>query len=167
MHPRAVGIEDARDPGLDVMLGERGGERLAAPLAFVVAGPLADRVDVAPVLLGLRMDLGLAVDLAGRGDQHLRAGRLRELEHVHRAEHRRLQRTNRVPLVVRRRGRTREVIDLVDLGVVAIDDVVPHELEPARVSAGLQRGDVLRTAGIEVVETDHMIAVLDEPRAQM
>ena len=68
MHPRAVGVEDPRDADVDAVLAVVVEEqRLGAALAFVVAGARADRVDAAPVALGLRVDRRVAVDLAGRG----------------------------------------------------------------------------------------------------
>ncbi|MNL77128.1 hypothetical protein D3C87_2032390 [compost metagenome] len=64
MHPRPVGVEDAGDFDLDAVLSpvieEQG---LGASLAFVVTGANADRIDVAPVGLDLRMDVRIAVNL--------------------------------------------------------------------------------------------------------
>jgi hypothetical protein len=42
-------------------------QRLGAALAFIIAGARSDRVDVAPIVLGLWMNRGIAVNLAGRG----------------------------------------------------------------------------------------------------
>ena len=72
-HPRAVGVEDPDDPGLDpvvAVVGHR--DRLGEPLGLVVAAAGADRVDVAPVILALRVDLGIAVDLRSTGQQEPR-----------------------------------------------------------------------------------------------
>ena len=44
-------------------------QRLGAALALVVAGAEADRIDVAPVALRLRVHGRVAVDLGGRGLQ--------------------------------------------------------------------------------------------------
>ena len=38
-------------------------QRLRATLAFVIAGPKTDRIDVSPIFLALGMDFGVAVDL--------------------------------------------------------------------------------------------------------
>ena len=71
---RPVGVEDARhldlQPVLAVVIEE---QRLGAALAFVVAGADADRVHIAPVSLGLRMHLRIAIDLTRRGEQETRA----------------------------------------------------------------------------------------------
>ena len=69
-HPRPVGVEDPDDRRVHALLavvGHRQG--LGVPLGLVVDASRADRVHVAPVLLGLRVDLRVAVDLAGGGEQ--------------------------------------------------------------------------------------------------
>jgi len=74
MHPRTVGIEEPRDLDLEFVLPVIVEEqRLRAALAFVVARAGADRVDVAPVAFGLRVHLGVAINLAGRGLEDSRA----------------------------------------------------------------------------------------------
>ena len=66
MHPGPVSVEDPCDPDLDpgpLVVGV--GQGLRHPLALVVAGPGADGVHVAPVGLGLRVNLGISVNLIG------------------------------------------------------------------------------------------------------
>ena len=57
VHARSVGVEDSHDldvePVLAVIVEEQG---LGAALALVVARRGPDRIDVAPVLFGLRMN---------------------------------------------------------------------------------------------------------------
>src|SRR5262249_40665080 len=66
VHAWAVGIEDPRNLDADAVLPMVVKEqRFSAALAFVVASARADRVDVAPVGFGLRVNLGIAVHLAG------------------------------------------------------------------------------------------------------
>jgi hypothetical protein len=63
-----IGIEDADDSDLHLMLAvvvET--EGLGHPLSLVVAGPGPHRIHVAPIILLLRMNLGVAIDLAGGG----------------------------------------------------------------------------------------------------
>ena len=67
------------------------------------------------MLKWLRVHLGVAVHLGGRGEEHARGDALREAEHVERALGARLDRLDRVVLVVRRARGAREVVDLVDL----------------------------------------------------
>src|SRR3712207_7601338 len=42
------------------------GQGFGGTLAFVVAGPRTSRVHIAPIALGLRMNFGVAIDLARR-----------------------------------------------------------------------------------------------------
>ena len=69
-HARSVGVEDAGDAHIDtVMSVVRHRERFGEALRLVVDRTLANRVDVAPVGLALRMLEWIAVDLAGRGKE--------------------------------------------------------------------------------------------------
>src|SRR6187200_3193053 len=73
-HLRAVGVEDPHDRGVDALLAVIGHrQRLGIALRLVVHPARADRVDVPPVGLGLRVHLGVPVHLAGRGEQEPRA----------------------------------------------------------------------------------------------
>ena len=165
-HPRAVGVEDPHDGRVDALLavvGHRQG--LGVALGLVVDAARADRVHVAPVALGLRVDLRVAVDLGGRGDQEAGAVQLREPQRVVRAVGADLQRLQRQPQVVDRRRRGGEVVDEVD-GLVdeeGLDDVrvdVP-ELRAADVL------DVRERAGLEVVDADDAIASRQQLVADM
>ena len=139
-------------------------QRLGAALALVVAGARTDRVDVAPVGLGLRMLARVAVDLARRRLEHLRPGPLGEPQHVDRPVHRGLRRLHRIELVVDRARRTREVVDLVDLDVERKGHVVPHQLEARRVE---QVRHVRPPAGKEVVDAEHLVARRHQPLAEV
>ena len=82
-HPRAVRVEDPHDRRVDALLAVvRHRQRLGVALRLVVDAARPDRVHVAPVRLGLRMDLRVAVDLARRGEQEAGALELRETERV-------------------------------------------------------------------------------------
>ena len=141
-------------PVLAVIVEE---QRFGAALAFVVAGARADRVDVAPIFLGLRMRHRIAIDLAGRGLQDPAFQPLGEAEHVDRAVHRCLHRLDRVVLVMDRRSRTGEVVDLVDLDIEREADVVPQELE-ARVHVHMVEVALGRRK--QIVDADHLMAVV-------
>ena len=70
MHARAIGIEDARHFDAQFVLAQVVKEqRLGAAFAFIVAGARSDRIDVAPIVFGLRMNAGIAVNLRRRGLQ--------------------------------------------------------------------------------------------------
>ena len=132
-HARAVGIEDPDDPRIQsvrAVVGHRQG--LGEALGLVVRAPRTDRVDVAPVRFGLRVDLGIAVHLTGRGQQVSRLTRLGEPERAQGADAIDLEGMDRIPQVVSGAGGTGEVQDEID-GIV--DDerprhVLPQEPEP-------------------------------------
>jgi hypothetical protein len=83
VHTWAVGIENSSDldayPVLPEVVEEQG---LGAALAFIVAGARPKGIDVAAVVLGLRVDGWIAIDLAGRGLQYLCPDALGQAEHV-------------------------------------------------------------------------------------
>ena len=165
-HARAVGVEDAHDRGVDALLAVVGHRhRLGVALGLVVDAARADRVDVAPVVLGLRVDLGVAVDLAGRGDQEAGALELGDAEHVVGAVRADLERVQRQPQVVDRAGRRGEVVDEVDVlgDVDVLDDVDVAEVE-GRVADVL---DVLQRAGLEVVDADHPVPLAEQVLAEV
>ena len=110
------------------------------------------------------MDLGIAVDFAGRGLQHLRPAALGHAQHVDRPHHRGLHRLDGIVLVVARRGGAGQVVDLVDLQQDRQRHVVANQLE---VRPAEQMGDVRLLAGEEVVEADHVVPLLDQPLAEV
>jgi len=93
--------------------------------------------------------------------------RARELQHIHRPEHCSLECANRVVLIPHRRGRTGQVIDLVDLGEVRLHHIMPHEIDLSPVLALHQTRYVLYAARLEVIQTDHMMSVLDESSTEV
>ena len=102
-HARAVGVEDPHDAHLHAVVPVVGhGHRLGEALGLVVDAARPDRVDVAPVALGLRVDQRIAVDLRGRGEQEARPLGLGEPERVVGAERADLERLDRQLEVVDR-----------------------------------------------------------------
>ena len=137
-HARAVGVEDPDDRRVHALLVVvRHRQRLGVALRLVVDAARADRVDVAPVGLGLRVHLRVAVDLARRGEQEPRALELREAERVVRAVRADLQRVQRHAHVVDRARERGEVVDevdgLVDLELLGHVVVQEEELVAAQV----------------------------------
>ncbi len=157
VHARPVGVEDAGDADLQIVLAviveEQG---LGAALAFVVAGARPDRVDVAAIALRLRMHGRVAIDLRGRGLEDLGLQPLGQAQHVDRADHAGLGRLHRIELVVDRRGRAGEVVDLVDLDKERMGDVVAHRLE---MRVAQQLGDVVLAPGEVIVDAEHVVAL--------
>src|SRR5581483_784129 len=87
-----------------------------------------------------------------------------QAEHVDGAVHAGLRRLHRIILVMNRRRRTGEIVDLVDLDVVREGHVMAHKLE-ALVSD--QVLDIAPRAGEEIVEAKHLVAGLEQSLAKM
>ena len=151
-----VVVEGSRDGDRDVPgLGVDDADGLAQALGFVIAGARTGAGDQAAVGLGGRNRIrrGIAVDLAGREEQHAleRAGLLlvaagRVVEHVAQAVDVGVDRFQRELAVVHRRGdrgRVDDVVRVADSGrdrvghvVLDQDDVVAlHAVQPGRHAA--------------------------------
>jgi hypothetical protein len=164
-HAGAIGIEDPHHLDVDIVLPEAVEEQgLGAALALVVAGARADRIDLAPIGFDLGVDLRVAIDLAGRGLQHPSAGALGQVQHVDRAHDIGAHGHDRVVLIMDRRGRAGQVVDLVHRNEDRVVHVVVHELEVRVIQ---QVGDVVLAAGEQVVQADHAVAARDQPVAQV
>ena len=89
---------------------------------------------------------------------------LREPQHIDHAHHARLHRLHRVVLVMNRRRGTGEVINLIDFEQHRFDHVVANQFEVMIVE---QVKYVDSTSGKEVVETNNIVAVSEQPLAKM
>ncbi len=166
-HPRPEGVEDPHDAHVEVVVAVvRRGHRLGVALGLVVDAARADRVDVAPVRLGLRVHERVAVHLGGRGEEEGRPLGLGQPEPVVRAEAADLQDLDGDALEVDRRGGTGEVHDHVDgAGHPQVRaDVVLDEGEPAPTEQLLDVGD---RAGDEVVDRDDVVTAVEQRPAQV
>src|SRR5271157_68586 len=119
---------------------------------------------MAPVTLGLRMLFGVAVDLAGRGEQDARAHPLGESEHVDRAHHAGLDRLDGVELVMDRRSGAGQMEDAIDFEQDRLDGVVADDLE---VGIAFEMNDVGATPAEEVIEAYYLVAVVEQPLAEV
>jgi hypothetical protein len=164
-HPRSVGVEDAHDLGIDVVLPMVvHHQRFGDALALVVTRSHSDRIDVAPVTFGLRMLLRVAIDFAGRGQQDARVDPLGEAQHVDRAHHAGLDGLDRIVLVMDRRGGTRQMKNAIDLEQDRLDEIVAHQLE---IAAGDQMADVGALAAEKIVQADDFVPVLEQTFTKM
>lgn len=164
-HIGAIGIENSRDLDAQSMLTaivEK--QSFGTPLALVVAGSAADRIDIAPIVLGLRMDGGIAIDLGCGGLQDADLEALSEAEHVDRAGDARLRRLNGVELIMDRRGRTSEVINLVNFDKQREGYVVAEKLETPVVEEIL---DVAAGSGGEIIGAKNLVALVKQKAAKM
>jgi len=139
-------------------------QRFGAALSFVVARAHAHRIDVAPVRLRLRVDLRIAVHLAGRCLEDAATQPLGEPKHVDRAVDRSLRRLHRVVLVVDRRRGTSEVVDFVHLDIQRKRHVVTDELE-SRIA--VQVVDVPLCAREQVIHAQHLVPETEQAVAQV
>ena len=110
------------------------------------------------------MNLGVAVDLAGRGLQDLGPASLGHAQHIDRADDRGLQRLDRIELIVARRGGTGEIVDLINFQPDRMDDVVPDQLE---VWLAEQMADIGLLAREEIVEANDIMPLRNQPFAEM
>jgi hypothetical protein len=165
MHPGTVGVEDSRDLDREAMLPmiieEQG---LRAALSFIIARPGADRIDVSPIRLGLRVNGWIAVDLARRSLQNAASKPFGEAEHVDCAMNRRLGRLNRIVLVVNWRSRTGEIVNLIALDVERKCHIVTHEFETRVRMKVLQ---IPLCASEQIVDTEHLVTLLQQPINEM
>src|SRR5690242_6636989 len=142
------------------MVGHRHG--LGKSLGFVVHSPRAHRIHVAPITLRLRMDLGVAVDLGGGGQQKARGLGLGEAERLVGAERTDLERLDGQLEIVDGTGGRGEVQYAVELAldVEIVGDVVLDKAEPR---VAYQVRDVVGAPGDEVVHPDDVVLVGNEP----
>src|SRR5690606_3358842 len=90
-------------------------EGFRTALTFVVAGSRAGRVNVAEVLLPLRVFMGVTVHLTGGGLEQAGVIGNRQFQQVEYAVSASLEGLNRVHLILDWGGHTGEVVDLVNL----------------------------------------------------
>src|SRR6266851_4934071 len=129
-------------------------KRLRRSLRLVVAAAGPDRVDVAPVRLRLGMDERIAVDLGGRSEQEGRAFRTSKTEHVHGPDCADLQGVAGVRVILRRRGRRREVEDVAHVSF-DVDTLVDVRLAELEIGILDECAHVVEGASDEVVERQH------------
>ena len=77
-------------------------QRLGAALAFIITGARTNRVNVAPIVLSLRMNAGIAVHFGGRGLEDFSSQSLGQPQHIDRAEDACLGGLHRIVLIVDR-----------------------------------------------------------------
>jgi hypothetical protein len=139
-------------------------ERLGSPLSLVVAGTEADGIDMAPIGLWLRMNVGITVDFRGGSLENTGLHPLGETKAVDGPDHGGLHRLDRIILVVWWRSWTSEIIDSVYLELEGIDHVMAYEFK-----AGIPQKmlDIGLASGEEIIETDDFMLLLDETIAKM
>src|SRR5207248_1852570 len=124
---------------------------LGEPLGLVVATSYSNWIYVAPILFLLRMDGRIAIDLAGARQEVTRLLQLRQPQHVVRSQRTHLQRRNRVPQVIDRTGRRREVQNVVQrpVNLQRVRNVMANEREAVVAAQVFQVG---QAAGDQVID---------------
>src|SRR3954467_374085 len=166
-HSRSIGVENASDfdlQSIKAVIVEY--QRFGGPLAFVVTSPRTYRIDMADIGFRLRMNFRVPINLAGGSLKNSGSVLPGELQHVHSADDAGFHRSDRIALVVPRRGRTREIVNAVDIGIELerFAHVMFNESEIRMIE---QRPDVAHRSGEEVVDADHWIAALQQRIAKM
>jgi hypothetical protein len=160
MHARSISVENSCDLNFETMLSMVIEEQsLSTAFSLIIAGPRTDRIDVAPVFLGLRMDNGITINLAGRGLENTTFKPLGEPEHVDRSVHGSLGRLHWIMLIVDRRSRASEIVDLVRLDVERERHVMADELEAGMSMEMLQ---VTLGAGEKIVDAEYIVSLLQQ-----
>ena len=139
-------------------------QRLCATFALVVTRSRSPGIDVAPVGLRLGVDLRITIDLTGGGLEDLGLDAFCQTQHIDRPMDTGLGGLHRVELVMDGRGRTGQVVDLVHLHVEGIGNVMTHELEVMVVE---QRHDIVLCPGEEVVHTEDVVTLVQQPVAEV
>ena len=110
------------------------------------------------------MDGRIAVNFAGRRLKNPRLGAFGQAEHVDRAVNAGLGGLDRVELVVHRRRRTGQIVDLVGFDIEREGYVMAHQLEGRMAE---QAADVVAPAGEKVIHTQDFVAGRNQAFAQV
>jgi hypothetical protein len=162
-HPRAVGVEYANEPDVDLIeLVEVGDQGFRASAAFAVTGASA-KEGVVPAFR-LRVELRIAVGFRCRRLQDARAAACREFKQIQRALHMGLHRTDRIGLAVGWRCRAGKIIDFVDLEIDWFDNVVRDDMEGVEAH---QRFDIAPQSGREIVDANDLMSRTEKSLAEM
>ena len=105
------------------------------------------------------MNRGVAIDFAGRRLEDLAAEPLSEPQHVNRSVDRGLGRLHWVVLVVDRRCRAGQIVDLVDLNIERKCYVMSYKFE---VRQALKMRDIAFGAGEKVVDAKDFVSLLEQ-----
>ena len=127
-----------------------------AALAFVITGARPDRIDMPPIIFGLRVNLRIAIDFAGRSLKNPCLHPLCQTKHVDGAMHRRFCRLDRITLIMDGRCRARHIVDVVDLDIEWKRHVMAHELEALMAH---QLFDVAPCPGEEIVDAKDFVTL--------
>ena len=110
------------------------------------------------------MDQRIAINLTRRCLQNAGLHSFRQPEHIDHTHHTCLDGFDRIVLVMNRRRRAGEIVDLIDLEHYRFGHVVTNQLEILIVE---KVGNILLAAGEKVVNAHDLVALVQEPFAKM
>src|ERR1700751_4798526 len=166
-HARTIGIEDAHDMRVDIVVAVIGhGDGLREPFRFVIDAARSDGIHMPPVGLALGRDVRIAVAFARRSEQKLGAFGLGEFERVHRGNGTNLEGFEWKLQIVRRTGGRSEVENIANLALYSngFRNVLPFETE-SRIPS--QVAKVAFVSGDQIVKREHLPAFRQKPVAKM
>lgn len=134
-------------------------EALSGTFAFIIAGTLANWVDIAPVVFSLRVLKRVSVNFRSGGDEEAGSAALGKAQHVHSTDETSLDSLDWVVLVMDWRGRASQVEDLIDFQEDRLDDVVADEF---KVGAADEVSDIFLAASEEVINANDVVTTIDE-----
>lgn len=164
-HARTVGIKNTDHADIDAvfaMIVKE--ERLGCTLPLIIAGAQTNGIHVTPVGFGLRMNVGITIDLGGGGLKNTCLDPLGKAKAVDSTNHGGLHRLDGIILVVRGRSWAGKVIDAINLKLEWVDDIVANEFK-----AGIPQEvlDIGLATGKEIIEANDFIPLLDEAVTKM
>src|SRR5262249_3642865 len=133
-------------------------------LALIITRTRPNRIDMAPIIFGLGMDVRVAIDLRRGCLENFCPQTLGESQHVDRAMDAGLRRLYWIVLVVNGRSRAGEVVDLIDLDIERKGHVVPNKLEPMMVE---QMINVALRASEEIVDAYDVPTISEQSLTEM
>ncbi|MNE66720.1 hypothetical protein D3C80_1622880 [compost metagenome] len=140
-------------------------QSFSEPLALVIAGAGTDGVDVATITLGLGVDFGITVDFGGRSLKEASLVLRRLVEKVQGSQRAGQRCLHPIILIVNRRRRAGQIVDMLDLGQVFRQrdvDVVLHQHEPARRA---QMRHISGATSMKIVDADYKVPAIHQSGA--
>ena len=129
MHTRTVGIKDAHDFNIEIVLTVViKKEGFSTALTFVIARANANRVYLAPIALWLRVHFWVAIYFARRSLQNTSPSSFGKAKHINSTMHTSLGSLHRIVLVVDWRCWASQVIDLIGFYIQRECHIMTHEL---------------------------------------
>jgi len=164
-HFGAVRVENADDTDFQaVFTVVIHSEALSSTFTFIIAGALSNWIDIAPVVLGLRVLKRVPINFRSGGDEETGSATLGKTQHVHGTNKTSLNGLDWVVLVMDWRGRASQVEDLINFQEDWFDDVMADEF---KVGAADEVSDIFLAASEEVIDADDMVASVDEEFAEV